>query len=325
MSSSPATVAIITPSLAEANNGNWRTARRWQQLLSPIYKTIVLGDWADEAPPPAVFIALHARRSATIVRRFRQSHPATPIVVVLTGTDLYHDLASSQDALESLRLADALVVLQDDAIQYLPHEYRNKSHVVYQSAKPLKPAVKYRGRLDCVVVGHLRREKDPGTVFKAVRELESDPRIHFLHIGKPLDAELARQAETLTKSSNCYHWAGAMSHGLTRAAIKRAHVLIHPSIMEGGANVIVEAISSGTPVVASHISGNIGMMGPDYQGYFPVGDHLALASILRQLVQDPNLLTRLNLACKARAKLFLPSAEQGALLKILSGLKTASD
>ena len=139
-------IIIVTPYLAAANNGNWRTAHRWQSLLSGDFRVIVQGDWQGE--PCDVLIALHARRSANAIQRFRDSHPQTPLIVVLTGTDLYKDLAINQDAQRSLVLADALIVLQEDAIQHVPLEYRKKTHIVYQSARTLAPAAKPRAGPD---------------------------------------------------------------------------------------------------------------------------------------------------------------------------------
>ncbi|HEX9390169.1 MAG TPA: selenoneine biosynthesis selenosugar synthase SenB [Usitatibacteraceae bacterium] len=318
MPPSPPQIIIVTPYLAGANNGNWRTAHRWQSLLSGDFRVIVQGGWQGEACD--LLIALHARRSAAAIRRFRQDRPQTPLVVVLTGTDLYKDLATDNEAQRSLELADALIVLQEDAIQHVPRECRRKTHIVYQSAKTLVPADKPHDRLNGVVVGHLRPEKDPETVFRAIESLQATVPIHILHIGAALDTGLAAKAHGLSHRGQNYHYAGAMAHGLTRAAIKRAHLLIHPSIMEGGANVIVEALSSGTAVLASRMSGNVGMLGADYPGYFPVGDHAALAQLLLRCAQDANFLSRLNVACRARAKLFLPSTEQISLARIVNGL-----
>ncbi|MCY7387604.1 MAG: TIGR04348 family glycosyltransferase [Burkholderiales bacterium] len=314
-------VAIITPAMADANNGNWRTASRWQQLLARHFRTIVQSSWpVDALPETGVVIALHARRSAHSIRRYRAQRPNGALIVVLTGTDLYADLAVSEEARTSLALADALIVLQEDAIQYVPHEYRKKTHVVYQSAKTLLPAKKLKDRLNCVVVGHLRAEKDPDAIFRLVESLPEDSPIHVVHIGAPLDEALAARAKALSSSSRHYHWAGALSHGLTRAAIKRSHLLIHPSVMEGGANVIVEAISSGTPVLASRMSGNLGMLGQGYAGYFAVGDVDGLRALLARCASDANFLLRLNTACAARAKLFSPEAERMALAKLIKSL-----
>jgi putative glycosyltransferase (TIGR04348 family) len=270
-------------------------------------------------------IALHARRSADSVRQFRAHNPHTPLVVALTGTDLYGDLEENADAQASIAAADALVVLQENAISHIPREYRHKTHVIYQSAKPLLPARKTKGRLDGVVVGHLRAEKDPETIFRLIELIPDNFPLRILHIGAPLDDRFAARARALSAANPHYHWAGPLPHGLTRAAIKRAHVLIHPSIMEGGANVIVEAIASGTPVIASHMSGNVGMLGRDYPGYFPVGDVAALWSLLSRCVSDGNMLSRLNIACAARAKLFLPETEQSSLGQMIRKLIAESN
>jgi putative glycosyltransferase (TIGR04348 family) len=316
-------IRIITPALADANNGNWRTAHRWQTLLSPDFKVIVQGDWNDESCD--ILIALHARRSATSIIRFREAHPTKPLIVVLTGTDLYRDLKTSQEARQSLALADALIVLQEDAIQFIPLEHRKKTHIVYQSAKQLAPEIKLKHKLNCVVVGHLRDEKDPATIFRVVEKLNDSDRIHILHIGASLDESLAAIAKKLSVQNKHYHWSGAMAHGLTRAAIKHAHVLIHPSIMEGGANVIVEALTSGTPVIASKMSGNVGMLGQNYEGYFPVGDEIALVALLKRCADDPNFMSRLSNACQARAKLFLPGTERDSLRNIVNQILTSAN
>lgn len=312
------TIIIVSPYLASANNGNWRTARRWADLLQDNYDVIVQSDWNSE--PCDFLIALHARRSHAAIKRFRESSTNLPLVLVLTGTDLYRDLPSSAEARNSLELASALVVLQEDAVQYVPVEHRRKTHVIYQSARMLKPATKPRNKLDCVAVGHLRHEKDPLTVLRALDCIPAGKSIHILHIGAPLDDELASAARAKAGRDARYHWADALPHGLTRAAIKRAHVLIHPSIMEGGANVIVEALTSGTPVIASEMSGNVGMLGKDYPGYFPVGDAAALAGLLEKCLDDPNYYSRLNNAAKARAPLFAPATEKKSLKKLVSEL-----
>jgi putative glycosyltransferase (TIGR04348 family) len=329
-------VLIVTPYLADANNGNWRTARRWQQLLKRQYEVIVQS--ASDAVASTheriqhkIVIALHARRSHAAILAAHQSRPRPPIVVVLTGTDLYRDLAESAEARESLDIADAIIVLQEDAITSVPLAHRKKTHVVFQSANTLTPATKLRDRLNCVVVGHLRHEKSPETIFAAAQILDRNAldqqepphaihAIHITHIGNGLDDALAREAAALSKSSRHYRWVGALEHGLTRAAIKRAHVLIHPSIMEGGANVIVEAITSGTAVIASEMSGNVGMLGKSYAGYFPVGDAQALVAQLVRAANEPNHLLRLHTACQARAKLFTPDEERSRLISIIEKL-----
>ena len=288
-------------------------------MLKGGYRVILQTEWRGE--PADVMIALHAKRSAASIAAFREYRGAAPIALVLTGTDLYRDLpAKSRDAIASLDAADRIVALQEDAPRLLKAAWRAKCEVIYQSAPALAAAKKPASPLRAIAVGHLREEKDPRTLFEAVRRLPKDLAIEFTHVGVALDAQLGVEARALERADPRYHYAGALSHGLTRAAIKRAHVLVHPSTMEGGANVIVEAITAGTPVLASRMSGNLGMLGPDYPGYFTVGDASGLSARLVQLAEDRKSLVALERAARARRALFHPAAEARAVRKLVAGL-----
>ncbi|MEP7156760.1 MAG: selenoneine biosynthesis selenosugar synthase SenB [Betaproteobacteria bacterium] len=321
-------IVIVTPSLADANNGNWRTAHRWQLLLKDRFKVIVQRAWPGESSqkPPKVdlLIALHARRSAESVKAFRRKHAATPIAVVLTGTDLYHDLSHDVDnntaAWRTIDTANALVVLQGAALAAVPAAFRAKTRVIYQSARQFVPAEKPKRTFNCVVAGHLRPEKDPETIFRMVRLIPPGSAIRITHIGAPLDNRLTAMATKLAANSPNYQWLGALSHGDTRAAIKRAHLLIHPSVLEGGANVIAEALTAGTAVVSSDVPGNIGMLGKHYPGYFPVGDAASLLNTILRCHSEPRYFTRLQAACDARAPLFEPETERAALCLMIDSL-----
>lgn len=280
-------------------------------------RVIVQTAW--DGTPADALIALHARRSAEAIAKFRSASQRR-IGVVLTGTDLYRDLPDSPEAIASLDTADRIVVLQEEAPHLLRKEWRRKAEVIFQSAKPLAPRRKKSGCLDCVVVGHLRDEKDPRTLFAAVERLPPDSAITFRHIGDALDPELGRAARELERRDPRYRYAGALPRGLTRAAIKAAHVLIHPSVVEGGANVIVEAVTAGTPVIASRISGNVGMLGRDYPGYFEPRDASELAHRLVQALREPGYLRSLRAACAERAPLFRPAAEARAVRQLVATL-----
>ncbi len=315
------TLVIVTPYAAAANNGNWRTAARWARLLAPRYRTIVQAGAAAPVDRAAdALVALHARRSRPPIAAWRAAHPGRPLVVALTGTDLYRDVAAADaDALASLAEADRLIVLQEDARAFVPAPFRAKVDVVHQSARALKPRLdKPADRLDCVFVAHLREEKDPRTVFEAWRRLPAEAPIGLAIVGAALDPALGDEARALAAADLRVRWLGAKSHAWTRQAIKRAHVLICASRMEGGANVVVEAITAGTPVVASRMSGNLGMLGADYGGYFPVGDAAALAQLLLRIERDAALSNRLAGQCARRAPLFAPEAERAALLDVLA-------
>jgi glycosyltransferase involved in cell wall biosynthesis len=170
------------------------------------------------------------------------------------------------------------------------------------------------------MVGHLRDEKDPATWFRAIRRLAGRRDLRFDHIGDGLDAALADEARALMAAQPNYRWLGARSHAEARQRIQRAHVLVHPSVMEGGAQVVIEAIRSGTPVLGSRMDGNVGLLGADYAGYFPVGDDAALATLIERVRDEVAMLPALARQIERRAPLFAPVAEAAALHRIVRSL-----
>jgi len=310
---------LVTPYLARANNGNWRTAARWARLLAPRYRVIVqaadepvTGGDRDDA---VAMIALHARRSAPAIAAWHAARSERALIVTLTGTDLYRDLPANDTAtLVSLDVADRLIVLQQDAIRHLPPSQQEKSAVVFQSARTLVPSTgKDPKQLHCVLVAHLREEKDPRTALTAWRHLTPDLPATLTVIGDALDPTLAETTRQAVATDSRVRWLGQLAHAATRQAIKRAHLLLVPSRMEGGSNVVVEAVTAGTPVLASRISGNLGMLGADYLGYFSVGDAPALAGLVARAAREPKFLRKLATDCRRRAKLFTHVAEARSL------------
>ena len=315
-------LVIVTPALRDANNGNWQTAQRWQRLLKDDYTVRIAKQWpAALSCSDCAMIALHARRSAESIAEWARVYPGRGLAVVLTGTDLYRDIAVDASAQASLRLAQHLVVLQEQGPEALPVELRAKCRVIYQSTTALKTLNKPKRLLRAVMVGHLREEKSPETLFAAARLLKDRADIHIDHIGAALDPALGRAAEATMAAVPNYRWLGGLPHAETRRRIQRAHVLIHCSRMEGGAHVIMEAAACGTPVLASHIAGNVGMLGEDYAGYFPWGDAEALAALVRRCRDgtDP-LLAQLQAQCARRAPLFTADAERAALRRLAHDL-----
>lgn len=314
---------IVSPAQPGANNGNARTAARWQELLAPHCAVRVVQQWPDaRAASDGVMLALHARRSAPAIQAWGGAHPGHGLAVVLTGTDLYQDVAIAPEAARSLELAQRLVVLQECGAEALPPQQRGKARVVFQSTPALPTLAKPADRLDAVMVGHLRAVKDPQTLFAAARLLRPDEGITLTHIGDD-SGEPALGAAARATASACPHyaWLGAVPHAQTRARIQQAHLLVHTSALEGGAHVVMEAVRSGTPVLASRVPGNVGMLGAGYAGYFPAGDAPALAALLRRCrdTQD-GLLARLAAQCALRAPLFDAERERGALLGLLEEL-----
>lgn len=338
-------IVIVTPALADANNGNWRTARRWAGMLASAYRVRLTKQWHAgdrEAAEDDLMIALHARRSASSIAEWHAAHgmqagarvgagtvadgggqgrALAPLVLALTGTDLYRDIDVDADAQRSLTLADRLIVLNELGAARLPASLRARCAVVLQSCPARQPLpAKPRRHLRALMVGHLRSEKDPATWFRAIARLAPRADLRFDHIGGALDAALAEQARALGAADPRYRWLGERSHAESRRRIQAAHVLVHPSVMEGGAQVVIEAIRSGTPVLASRMDGNVGLLGADYGGYFEVGDDRALAALLERARDDPAMLPALARQVERRAPLFAPEAEAAALHRLVREL-----
>ncbi|MEX1165861.1 MAG: selenoneine biosynthesis selenosugar synthase SenB [Hydrogenophaga sp.] len=324
-------LCLVTPALADANNGNWQTAHRWARLLSVHYRLRIAASWRGDCAEDLAddgLLALHARRSADSVAAWAALCPGKPLALALTGTDLYRDIESDATAQRSLALAQRLIVLQDQGPLALPVALRKRCWVVLQSSTRRQTLEKTQGRLRAVMVGHLREEKSPETLFEAARMLRADEGILLDHIGRDLAPDLGEQARVTMVECPHYRWLGGLTHAATRQRIQRAHMLVHPSRMEGGAHVIMEAVLSGTPVLASRIPGNVGMLGADYAGYFETGNATDLLRLLRacrqEMAEPGGLLSQLQTQCEARAPLFEPAAEQAALVGALAGLQWPS-
>ena len=306
----------MSPAAKEANNGNWHTAHRWAKFLSSYCDIAIEQSWNAADQDTDAMIALHARRSAPSIHAWAAQHCGKPLVVVLTGTDLYRDIQNDASAKQSLDLATHLVVLQEAGLAALPAGLRGKARVIYQSAPRLKPARKPIKQFKALMVGHLRFEKDPLTFIKAAG-LCTSKSISFEQIGDGLDAALATAAGEAEAKQPNYRWLGGLPRSQTRQRIKRAHVLVSCSLMEGGAHVILEAVQSGTPVLASRISGNVGMLGTGYAGYFEVGDAAGLTALVDRCATDPTFLAQLQSQCKQRAELFGPALEKRLVLDLV--------
>jgi putative glycosyltransferase (TIGR04348 family) len=309
---------IVTPALADANNGNWQTARRWARMLGAAYRVRLAARW--DGGDEALMVALHARRSAPSIAAWRGAHPQRPLLLALTGTDLYRDIDADGDAQRSLQVADALVVLNELGPQRLPPALRDKVRIVLQSCSGRRSRPRPARWLRALAVGHLRDEKDPRTLFRAARRLAGRPDIRIDHVGNALDPALGVEAAALATAQPTYRWLGGLPHAQARRRIQAAHVLVHCSRMEGGAHVVIEAIRSGTPVIASRIDGNVGLLGADYGAYFAAGDDAGLATLLERARDDPDMLPSLQRQVAARAPLFAPQAEAAALRAVVEQL-----
>lgn len=316
-------IIMITPAKPGSRAGNRATAERWQWLLQRAgHRVTVVTEYAGE--PCDAFIALHAWRSVAAVRRFRSSWPERPLIVALTGTDIYrHQREYPEDTRYSMAEADALIGLHDRLAADIPAGFSDKLVTLYQSAAgpedfpQVQPEVAGADFNVCVI-GHLREEKDSLRAACASRLLPPESRIRVLCAGKPHNEQWQAMAEREMGENHRFRWLGELDLAQTRQLMANSKVMVISSVMEGGANVVSEACRAGLPVIASDIPGNLGLLGEDYPGYFPVQNERALADLLNRAETDPTFLGSLKSAVSRLADRFTPEREQASLEQALA-------
>jgi putative glycosyltransferase (TIGR04348 family) len=316
-------IHIVTPTSARQRTGNAHTAVRWAAFLRGAgHRVRIMTEWDHSTTD--MMVALHARRSHQAIADFAERFPDRPLVVVLTGTDLYRDIRDDPKAQQSLQLAHRLVVLQERGLDELAHVLRQKTTVVYQSASAFPSRPRLKRAFEVCVSGHLREEKDPFRAALASNYLPENSRIRITHIGAALTRSMDAQARALAKRFPRYRWLGPVPHWKARQLLARSALMVISSRMEGGANVICEAVMSGVPVIASDVAGNIGMLGADYAGYYPWGNEHALAEMLSRAELDAGFYGQLVRQCAARRPLFDPARESADVIALVESFCGAS-
>jgi putative glycosyltransferase (TIGR04348 family) len=311
---------IVTPEAPGTTLGNSITADRWSGMLGKLgHEVQIEKKWTGENCD--LLIALHARRSHDSIERFHEAHSQRPLIVALTGTDLYGDLRVVPEARHSLVLATRIVALQEAARDELDHAARAKTRIIYQSAIP--PKRREHPREDCFevcVLSHLRDVKDPLRAALAARCLPAQSHICVTHAGRALESKWEDSARAEELANPRYRWIGEQTHEAAMQLLARSRVLVLSSMMEGGASAIAEAVVCGVPVLCSDIPGNIGMLGRGYAGYFRLENTDQLADLLDRAERDPDFLAGLQEFIRKLQPRFAPEEELASWDRLLREL-----
>ena len=314
-------ITLITPAGHLAKNGNRTTALRWAKILTTLnHRVQVETVW--DGKPADLMVAIHAWRSAKSAQLFRKEFPDSPLIILLSGTDIYKfQYTHPKETLYSMEIANALACLHDKVCHSIPSQYRHKLHIIHQSALPLARERRPSKRnFDICVVGNLREEKDPLRAAYAVRNLDNTSRLRVIHLGKAHTSDWALKAKTEMARNSRYRWRGEVKAWEVRREFAKTRLMVLSSIMEGGANVISEAIAAGVPVIASKIEGSVGLLGSDYAGYYEAGSTEDLRRTLLRVENEPEFLAHLSFQCKARRHLFTIEREKEEWSSLLSSI-----
>ena len=327
-------IAIVTPAPPKSRYGNRVTALRWARVFRRLGNRVSILQTYD-GKPYDLLVALHARKSHPSIANFRRDSPSAPIIVALTGTDLYRDIRTNRRAQESLEMATSIVVLQPKAIEELRPGWRKKTRVIYQSveakqkptdrsssakSKTTKAEAQTNGNFDVCVIGHLRDVKDPFRTAMAARSLPNSSTIRVLQVGGAMTGGMADKACKEMSANKRYRWLGEQQQGRVRRILSESSLSVVSSRMEGGANVLSEAIAASVPILASRIHGNVGILGSNYPGYFDVGDTAQLRRLLRRAETSPTYIAELNAWSKELIPLVDPAREEQAWSDLIGEL-----
>ena len=328
-------IVIVTPAPPGSRYGNRITALRWAKILRRLGNRVTILQRYDGTPYD-LLVALHARKSHTSIVNFRRHNPSVPIIVALTGTDLYCDIRTNHRAQESLDRATRIIVLQPKAIEELRLSWRKKTRVIYQSVEDKqaptgvqsgspkrsqnKAEAQTNGNFDVCVIGHLRAVKDPFRTAMAARSLPDSSKIRVLQIGGARTAAMAKRARREMDTNERYQWLDEQPQSRVRSILSKSSLCVLSSRAEGGANVLSEAIAASVPILASRVDGNVGILGKNYPGYFDVGNTSQLAQLLTRAETSPGYLAELKAWTKDLTILADPSREEQAWSDLINEL-----
>ena len=294
------------------------TAERWKAIIKRLGFDVSIVDSYDSGDED-VAIVIHAGRHADSIRRFKKQHPDRRLIVAITGTDVYTPDFDRDDVRMALKLADDIVVLQPRTASDIDPAFRDKVRVIMQSVMAIAiTESRPTNVFEICVIGHLRPVKDPFRAAEASRLLPESSKIRILHLGAALSPEMDSRAQQEMAENPRYRWLGDLGHDEAMRILGRCRLMVLSSLSEGGPAVIPEAIAAGVPVVATRVSGCIGMLGDDYSGYFEPGDTGALAALLTNCECNERFYRRLVESCDLRRPLFDPDVEFEAWRKLLN-------
>ena len=312
-------VCVASPYPLSELKGNSVSADRIVKMLNE-RGIEARGSYGYDSEPADILISLHAIKGAPAIFEFKKKQPKGKVIILMTGTDIYQGLPEgSQIGEEALEEADRIVVPQEAAILKLPEEVRGKTVVIRSSLDSIAiKASPSRSPFVISVVGHLRPVKRSFLTIETLAKRPEWSDIEVWQIGQALDEEMRKKAEVWANDYQRYRWFGGLPRRESLALCAKSSLTINSSILEGGANAVLEAMTMGVPVLASRIEGNVGLLGDDYPGYFEEGQmDEALQAIINQRV---DLQEWIRLSAN-RLPLFSRERESNLWLELLTELK----
>lgn len=226
-----------------------------------------------------------------------------PVLVTVQGSDIFQGAKSSlgawftrsvlngSDQVSALShaLKDAAVVAgaEPKKIEVIPNGVN-----IYNFAPPEEerrwqlPVQGGDARPIILFTGFLIKRKGVNYLLDALARLPADlPRYRVVIVGEgPEEGALRQQAASLGLGGRV-EFAGFQPQVVVSEWMRHARVFVLPSLEEGQGVVLLEALASGTPVVASDVDGIRDVVVPEVGYRVPVADPAALAAALEKMLR----------------------------------------
>jgi glycosyltransferase involved in cell wall biosynthesis len=211
------------------------------------------------------------------------------------------DLEERMRAVGARRVGHAVVPAPSSSLAVAPGDVSAETRAAVRAelgAAPDRPVV--------LAVGRLAPQKGFGLLLDAAacwRDARPEPLLVMVGEG-PLEAELKDRAAALGLA---VRFAGHRKD--VPALLAAADVFVLPSVWEGQALILQEALRAGVPIVATRVGGNPELAGEDAAVLVPPGDAARFAAAVRVVLGDPALAARLRKAALEQAR-ELPDTDQ---------------
>ena len=348
-------ICIVVPVYRGSQRGNEITAMRWKTMLTELAHSVTIVTIDDPIRESDCLIALNAVKTNPWLHQFHENYPDRSIIVCLTGTDLHgvfgeankrptRPLSSDSNqhigrrskhrdsksaprdrAVDSLDLADRIVLLEPEGQRKLPVSYQAKCQVIFQSARKFQSQPSQQKFCDkdsflVSLIGHLRKPKDPMLAAKAIRMLPTTSKIKLVHVGEVIEEEYLSWIQNEVEENDRYQWTGKVEHEIAQQILVESQLTLLTSINEGAPSIVSEAVVNEVPMLATRIDATVGMLGEDYPGLFEVGNVEQLVGLMLRAEREKEFLPQLKTALSQKKNRFTRETELKSLEKLINSL-----
>lgn len=175
-------------------------------------------------------------------------------------------------------------------------------------------------------IGSLEKYKGPGTLLKSIPSvLEKVPHAMFMFLGSgSLLPKLCLEAERLGISDRVQFLGETFGESKTRI-LSEAKILVLPSMREAFGMVLIEAMASGTPCIASNVGGIPELIDEKVGALVPPRDPESLASAMINLLSNEKKWRSLSMDARKRAENYDANNLIGKYIQLFLNLKMHSE